>query len=183
MFKLINSIVQNIARIIALIVGLVFALVSWAIFKLNEGAMMLFALVAWLLGNLARLINILFTALVWVPSQIAIHGLMFAFDITKDQRQEQMDLVQKQIDEKIYLKSFKDKRAATEVVAERLPPVTDFQRGQEDMRERIVAGIGMWFERDRKLPAHGGTAQTIQNLILNISTEPVEEEKTENDPS
>jgi len=115
MFKLINSIVQNIARIIALIVGLVFALVSWAIFKLNEGAMTLFSLVAWLLGHLAGLINLLFTALVWVPSKIAIHALMFAFDITKEQQREQMDFVQKQIDEKLYLKSFKDKRVAKDI--------------------------------------------------------------------
>ncbi len=115
MFKLLNSIVQNIARLIALIVGLVFALVSWVIFKMNEGVMVLFAVAALLLSWLAKLINISFTGLVWVPSKIAIHALMFAFDITKEQQQEQMDLIQKQLDEKIYLKSFKVKRIAKDI--------------------------------------------------------------------
>ncbi len=115
MFKFINSIVQNIARLIALIVGLVCGLASWVIFKMNEGAMAVFALAAWVLGLMARLTNILFTGLVWVPSKIAIHALMFAFDITTEQQQEQMDIIQKQIDEKLYLQSFKVKRVAKDI--------------------------------------------------------------------
>ncbi len=119
MFKLINTIVQYTARFIALIVGLVFALASWAIFKINEGVMLLFAGVVWIIGRIARLINIVFTGLVWVPSKIAVHSLMFAFDITKEQQQEQMDIIEKQLDDNIRLQSFKALRAA-EALKERL---------------------------------------------------------------
>jgi len=161
-FKAINAAVQTVAKFIAFIFAFVFTFVAWLIYKIDECIMLCLAAMVWSIALTARVLNyIAVNCLMVVPAKIAEYAFMFALDIDPAEREKHLAEALKKYAEK--------------VTAERLPPVTDFQRGQEDMRERIVAAIGMWFERDRKLPANAATAQTIQELIRTIPAEAVEE--------
>lgn len=169
-FKAINAVVQTVAKFIAFVSAFVFTFIAWLIYKIDEFLMLGLALMVWAIGLTATAVNfVMVHCFMVVPAKIAEYSFMFALDIDPAEREKHLTEALKKYAEK--------------VTAERLPPVTDFQRGQEDMRERIVAAIAMWFERDRKLPAHAATAQTIQELIRTIPAEAIEKKETDNDPS
>ena len=169
-FKAINAIVQNVAKFIAFVSAFVFTFIAWLVYKIDALIMLGLALMVWVIGLVARCINfIIVNCIMIVPAKIAEYSFMFALDIDPAEREKHLVEALKKYAEK--------------VTEERLPPVTDFQRGQEDMREKVVAAIALWFERGRRLPAHAATAQTIQELVRTLPAEAAVEEETDNDPS
>lgn len=114
MFKLINSIVQNLAKFIVFTFGLILTVLIWLLAKINGFLMLGIALVVWALYKGATAINWLTNLILWVPEKVAIWCFLFALDISKEEHREQLAAVEKALEEQIHLKSFAAKRAAIE---------------------------------------------------------------------
>ncbi len=187
-FTATNSIVQNLAKFLAFGTGLVLSIIVWIIGRINASVMVAIGIAVWVFYKVALVFNKISHWIRWAPETAAVHCFLFALDISPAEHKEKIAELEAAIEQEKYLKSMAAKAAKRAVEAletsdeETLPLVTDFQLGQEDMREKVVAAIALWFERDRRLPAHAATAQTIQELVYAIPTELVAEE-VKNDPS
>ncbi len=159
----IHSVVQGVAKLVAFIVACVFTFIAWLIFKLIQ------------------LVTFVLTVIMMVPAKIAQYSFMFAMDISVAENRK----IVQELDEKIRAKIEAEEqrmKGPEEYFQKIVDEETDFQRGQEDMREKAIEAIALWFERDRQLPAHAATAQTIQELVRTIPAVLVAE-KVKNDPS
>lgn len=115
MFKLINSIVQTIAKLIAFTLGLVLTVFIFLLAKLDSLFMVGIAFVVWALYKIALGLNKLTQLILWVPEKLAVQCFLFALDISKEEHRKQMEAVEEALKEKMLLQSMKamsKKRAA-----------------------------------------------------------------------
>lgn len=115
MFKLINSIVQTIAKLIAFTFGLVLTVFIFLLAKLDSLFMVGIAFVVWALYKIALGLNKLTQLILWVPEKLAVQCFLFALDISKEEHRKQMEAVEEALKEKMLLQSMKamsKKRAA-----------------------------------------------------------------------
>ena len=109
MFKLINSVVQTIAKLIAFAFGLVLTVFIFLLAKLDAFVMVGIAFVVWALYKIALGLNKLTRLILWVPEKLAVQCFLFALDISDEEHREQLEAVEKALAEQLHLKSFAEK--------------------------------------------------------------------------